>query len=337
MTVYGAIVPKLYSIGHWIEQTDKLTPKARHRIKVLDWHRSHGQNVSLTARYFGLTRKTVRLWVKKFRANGILGLNEQSRRPKRLRQPTTSWSTVIGVVKVRKEYPAWSKYKLQAVLKRKGIDVSASTIGRILKRRGLIEKKVAAKRRKAALSPKPRFPRGLKVSQPGDIIQMDTKHIMLTGGQRFYQFTAIDVLTKIRVLRVYPSESSRNGADFLSHCLTSFPFPIRAVQTDNGATFLKEFQQLCEKRNLQHYFIYPRHPKQNTYVEISHQADEREFYHQGNVCSFLDTMRGNIENWQNIWNGFRPHEALGQLTPLEYLAKWQNGRLPTRDVITLQA
>lgn len=92
-------------------------------------------------------------------------------------------SAVLG--KVLTEYPTWSKYKIRVLLKREGIEVSASTIGRILKRRNLINKKLSKKRRKAALRPKARFPRGLKISEPGDMIQMDTKHIILTGGKSF--------------------------------------------------------------------------------------------------------------------------------------------------------
>jgi len=159
---------------------------------------------------------------------------------------------------------------------------------------------------------------------------------MLVGGARYYQFTAIDVLSKRRVLRVYPSESSRNGAQFLRECIASFPFRIKAVQTDNGPTFLKEFDKLCKELNIPHYFIYPRTPKQNTYVEISHQADKREFYQQGNVCSILPIMQEKIKEWEDVWNTIRPHEALGQLTPSQYYWKLQTKRLPTKDVIILQ-
>jgi len=60
MTIYGTIVPRLYSIGKWIEQTQRLTPEAKYRLKVVDWYRFHGENISLTARHFGRTRYTVR-------------------------------------------------------------------------------------------------------------------------------------------------------------------------------------------------------------------------------------------------------------------------------------
>ena len=336
MTIYGSILPGAATIYRSAALVNSLTERAKYKIKIIDWHRFHGKNASLTVRHFGLGRMTLYRWLRRFKHFGVIGLNEESRKPKRLRQPTTSWNTIIRIVQLRKLYPAWSKYKIQALLKREGIQVSASTAGRVLKKRGLINLKISKKRRKAALRPKARFPRGLRISEAGDMIQMDTKHIMLPGGKRFYQFTAIDVLGKRKVMRVYPSESSRNGAQFLEECLIGFPFPIKAVQTDNGSTFLKEFDKLCKEKGIPHYFIYPRTPKQNTYVEISQGADKREFYQQGNVCSLLPVMQRKIKEWEDIWNNVRPHEALGQLTPSEYLFKVQNSRIPTKDVIVLQ-
>lgn len=335
MTTYGYILPGAALVARLVDAT----PKTRQRLKVLDWHQKHGQNLSLTARRFGVQRLTLRRWIKKARIGGIAGLNDRSHRPKHLRTVVTPWETVMAVVGIRKQYPAWSKYKIQVMLERQGLEVSSSTIGRILKRRGLINHKVSSKRRRAALSPKARFPRGLKISNPGDLIQIDTKYIMLATGFKLYQFTAIDVLTKNRVLRVYQSQSSRNGRHFLETCLKEFEFKIKAVQTDNGAPFLKEFDQFCKKIRLTHYFIYPHMPKQNTYVEISHGADQREFYQQGNKVASYDQyplMQQRILAWQKIWNEVRPHQALNYLTPKAYLEKWQQGRLPTRDVITLQ-
>ena len=291
MTIYGVILPKTTSIARSSFLASKLTERAKYRIKVLDWHRDHGSNNSLTARHFGISRMTLYRWFKRFKQYGIIGLNEKSRRPKRLRQPTTSWDIVIKIIQLRKQYPTWSKYKIRAVLNKEGIQASTSTIGRILKRRGLINQKISQKRKRAALRPKMYFPKGLRISQAGDMIQMDTKHIMLLGGKRFYQFTAIDVLTKMRVIRIYASESSRNGTRFLEECILNLPFPIKSIQTDNGSAFLKEFDKLCKRKGIIHYFIYPQTPKQNTYVEISHEADQREFYQQGNVCSILEVMQ----------------------------------------------
>jgi len=336
MTIYGHILPGIASLANWAARVSNISEKAKQRLKIVDWLRSHGNNISLAARRFGIDRETIRGWRDRFKQTGMIGLNDRSHRPKNVREPTTDWRTVMEVVKVRKQYPAWSKYKIKKILSRQGIVVSSSTIGRVLKRKGLINKKISIKRVRASRNPRKRFPRGFRIACAGDMVQMDTKYVNLIGGVRIYQFTAIDVLSKRRVLRYYRSLASINGADFLRHCLARFPFQIKAIQTDNGPEFLKHFDGLCKELNLPHYFIEARHPKQNTYVETSHGADEREFYLQGNIgCSF-EVMQKRLEEWEYTWNYVRPHEALDYLTPEEYLNRLQFSRLATRDVIVLQ-
>lgn len=336
MTIYGAVLPGAASIKAWSKKVENISKEARYKLQVCDWHHKNGKNISLTARHFGYTRKTIRKWQRRLKEYGPAGLNNQSREPKNKRKPTTSQEIVFKVASLRKEYPAWSKYKIKVLLEKEGIEVSESTVGRILKRKGLIDRKTSRKRRKAAKNPKKRFPKGFVIKSSGDMIQIDVKHIPLTGGRKHYQFTAIDVLSKKRVLDVYPSENSKNGSRFLIDCLLEFGFPVKAIQTDNGSTFQKYFAKYCEEENIPHYFIYPRSPKQNSYVESSHRADEFEFYRQGNVSSNLEVMRKRVKEWQDVWNNIRPHESLNYLTPSAYLEKYQKSKLPTKDVIVLQ-
>lgn len=336
MTIYGYKLPGAVSLANWANRANNLSPKAKHKLKVLDWLKLHQGNISLTSRYFGINRETIKTWNDRFNKIGLLGLNDKSHRPLNPRKPTIPSEIIDEVVLLRKKYPAWSKYKIESLLKRKHIKVSASSVGRILKRKGLINQKISVKRSKASKHTKARFPFGMKVSAPGDMIQMDTKYIMLVEGKKYYQFTAIDVLSKKRILRTYRTQTAKNGSLFLKECINLFPFKINNVQTDNGAPFQGEFDKLCKKMNIPHFYIYPRHPKQNTYVEISHGADKREFYQQGNVRQNFNLMKQKISDWENTWNDIRPHQALNYLTPNEYLCKWQNGHLPTKDVISLQ-
>ena len=335
MTIYGSLLPGAAAIARSAFLTDNLSAKAKGRLKILDWYHLHNRNLSLTARHFGVHRRLLRDWRDHLAREGPRGLEDRSKRPHNVRQPTTSPDTVAEVVRWRKQYPAWSKYKIQPLLPL-ALQTSVSTVGRILKRRDMIDRRVSRRRSRSAKHPKARFPRGMKISRPGDMVQMDTKYIMLPGGKRWYQFTAVDVLTKQRVLELYPSQSSRNGKDFLDRCRKEFEFPVGNVQSDNGSPFQKEFERRCEELKLPHYFTHPRSPKENTYVEISHGADEREFYQQGNACFDFMVMRKKLKEWQRIWNEVRPHQALNYLTPKQYYEKWQHGRLPSKDVITLQ-
>jgi len=132
MTIYGQILPGPVSLANWAARTSNITKKAKQRLKVVDWLRFKGGNVSLRARHFGLDQKTVRKWRDKFNQASMIGLNDKSHRPKSVRKPATDWRIVSEIVKIRKQYPAWSKYKIRKILSRQNIIVSASTVGRVL-------------------------------------------------------------------------------------------------------------------------------------------------------------------------------------------------------------
>ena len=339
MTVYGHILPKASSIALWYKRSANLSNKARNRLKIIDWYYSHGENISLTSRHFGIQRSTLRRWKKRLKKEGLVGLNDKSKRPHHLRQPSTLSEIQLMVVKIRKSNPFWSKYKISAYLEQQeGIKIHPSTVGKILKRKGLINKKISQKKRKAALSPKKRYPKGLIIKEPGDLVQIDTKYLTGIGGTKFYQYAAIDVLTKIRVLSVSSSISSKQARKFLFECLKEFPFRIKAIQTDNGSEFFGFFDKELRRLNIPHYFIYPHSPKQNSYIERSHLTDEYEFYRQGKMRSSVKDLLLLLKEWQYKYNYLRPHQSLGYLTPMKYFEefKFKKGRIPTRDYLVLQ-
>ena len=249
MTIYGTIVPGAAKLACLANKIQGLTKRAKEKLKIIDWHRQHGQNQSLTARRFGLDREALREWLTRLKQSGPIGLNDKSHRPHKFRESKLSWQIKTRILEIRKENPTWSKYIITAIINTEGVSVTnPSAVGRFLKKKGLINQKVSRRNQKAAVNRKKRFPRDLVIKRPGDMIQIDTKFLTGIGGVKLYQFTAIDVLTKIRTLWVSSSLSSKQGTKFLQLCVQKFPFQIRAVQTDNGHEFLKYFDQMCKKR-----------------------------------------------------------------------------------------
>lgn len=299
---------------------ESISPEAQKRLKWIDWYNQHGKNARLTCRYFGIHHKTFYRWLKRYNPDNLKTLEHKSKRPNKVRPPEIPWQTVDLIVKLRKEYPAWSKYKLEVILKKEySIDISASTIGRVLKRKGLIEEKVSRKRKKASLNPKPRA-KGTKYKYPGSHVEVDTKHIHALG-LKIYQFTAIDSVTKQRVIRVYPKATSRQGKLFLKEMVKDFPFRIITIQTDNGSEFLGEFKRACKRLGINHCFAYPKSPEQNALVERSHRTDDEEFYFLGNLGDNLEEQQQLIREWEYLYNHKRPHQSLNYLTPNEYYEK----------------
>ena len=58
---------------------------------------------------------------------------------------------------------------------------------------------------------------------------------------KFYQFTAIDDCTRLRIMRIYPPNNQKNAIQFVDYVLSQLPFAVKMIQTDNGAEFQSAF------------------------------------------------------------------------------------------------
>ena len=132
-----------------------MAPEGRARLRTLSLWRESG-NAKLVCSTFGVSRATLYRWRKRFDPRDLPTLQERTRRPRRVRQPTWSPELVKAVLQLREQYPRWGKAKLAVLLRREGLVTSVSTVGRILadlkRRRLLVEprgKVVSAKRRRA--------------------------------------------------------------------------------------------------------------------------------------------------------------------------------------------
>src|SRR5215218_92632 len=72
----------------------------------------------------GASRALLYRWEKR--------LEPRSRRPHRQRQPSWTSALMRKIKRLRADHPMWGKRKLAVLLRREGIDVSVSMVGRIL-------------------------------------------------------------------------------------------------------------------------------------------------------------------------------------------------------------
>src|SRR5208283_1336972 len=113
---------------------------------------------------FGISRPTGMLWRDRYQQAGLAGIAERSRRPWQSPRQT-ALELEQRVVEVRQRYPDWGARKLQVVLAREGVELTRSTIHRILLRHDLVRE---PDRHPQALQ---RFERGA----PNELWQMDFK------------------------------------------------------------------------------------------------------------------------------------------------------------------
>src|SRR5580692_11636835 len=95
------------------------------------------KNFRALCREFDISRPTGYLWRQRYQQQGLAGIAERSRRP-RLSPGQTAGEREQQVVELRQRYPDWGARKLQVMLARSGVELPASTIHRILLRRGLV-------------------------------------------------------------------------------------------------------------------------------------------------------------------------------------------------------
>jgi len=300
---------------------------ARARLGMLDWHRAHGENVSRTARHFGYSRPTLYRWLDRYDRSRLESLEDRSSRPIHRRRPTWTLAELIAVRRLRERYPRWGKDKLVVLVRRDGIRLSVSMVGRILGRlratgelREPIRRGISARRRAWRRPHAVRKPAGFVAAAPGDLVQVDTLDVRLLPGLVLKQFTARDVVSRWDVLELRTTASARSAVAILDALAARMPFPLRALSVDNGSEFMAEFEATCAERGIALLTLPPRSPKLNGSVERANRTHTEEFYEVTDAEATLADLRPALLAWEATYNTVRPHQALGYLTPAEYLA-----------------
>lgn len=296
------------------------------RLRWLEWHAAHGGNVSLTCRHFGISRPTFYRWQARYRATNLATLEDRRSRPRRVRSPSWTPDVVEAVLQLRKQFPRWGKDKLVVMLRRQGRAISTSMVGRIL--RSLADRRLlpaplqwisARKRRRWLRHHAIRKPKDYVAARPGDLVQMDTLDVRLGPGIIYKHFTARDTVSRWDVVTVSRRATAHSAATALDAVIARMPFPVRAIQVDNGSEFMAEFEHACADRGIRLFVLPPHSPKLNGRVERAHRTHTEEFYECTTADSSIAALAPALLAWETVYNTVRPHQALGQLTPLEYL------------------
>lgn len=183
---------------------------------------------------------------------------------------------------------------------------------------------------------------------PGYRLQVDTKAVPNDEDKRKsrrQQFTAIDIVSKIRYLKVMDGLSNGNSITFVKEALAFFAeigIKIECVQTDNHSTFTNLFSGGNKKsdhelrrihpltlflvgKRIEHKLSRPGTPQHNGFVERSHRTDEEEFYRVTKTAGVdISILQTKMSQWQDEYNNTRRHSSCNNLPPVEfYNTIWQ--------------
>jgi len=307
-----------------------LSKDAQRRLAWMDWYFAHGKNAESTCRHFGISKSVFYRWLNRFNRFNLSSLefDPKSRRPHNTRNMTTPQEVVDLVVKIRKEDPEKSKYEIQAELKDLyNISLGYNTIQKIINRTpGCYVVKPKSRKQKHKVE-RIKAPKELKERSLGSLIQVDTKHLPVLGT-KFYVFAAIDCKSRYAYTWAYTTISSKSAKDFLTRVKFNFPFPLQAVNTDNGSEYLLYFHQATQEENIPHYFSYPATPKMNSRVERLIKTFKYEFLLYQDMIPEIAHIRTLCEIFNTKYNFHRYHQALNYKTPNQFVLSCQKGGQP---------
>lgn len=329
MKYKGFIVPRSLYISRL--HSGDISQKAKVKLSWMEYYQRVG-NARLTCRHFGISPDTFYRWKRRYKPYFLKSLEDdpKTRRPKRLRTPTTEVRIVERVRYYRELYPRWGKEKIAILLRREGIFTSISTVGRTIKRlkeRGILKEPIpnfiSTKKRFLRRAWAVRRPEGYTPKEPGDLVEIDTLDVRPIPGVVRKQFTGRDVISKWDCVEIFGSATAGLAARFLESMIQRLPFTIKAIQVDGGSEFMKEFEIECEKRGIKLFILPPQSPKLNGCVERANRTHTEEFYEINDFSLDIAILNQELRRWETTCNTIRPHQNLDYLTPQEYINQWK--------------
>lgn len=258
------------------------------------------EGISASAREFGTTRKTVRLWTRRYLENGnISSLSNQSRIGQNHPQKTPC-EIAERIIQCRRD----SRNKLGArrIREKLNLSCSAKTIHKIIRQNGLMDKAPTTwVRRKEMAEVRARY-------RPFEKIQMDAKYLndipecypaYVKGDMPRFLLTARDYKTGWVFLAFTNHLDDKSTAIFVLYLMdrlddAGVSLAEVSFQTDNGREFVNRLhgsQTLFQKAvalAANHDVIPPASPRFNSDVETFHKLVENEFL---KIENFTDLPR----------------------------------------------
>ncbi len=221
---------------------------------------------------------------------------------------------IEAIQAIVEEFPGWGFPKVFKTLRRRGYSWNHKRVHRVycLLR---LNKRRKGKRRLPTRNPEP-----LAVPQTANYCwSVDFMSDTLYDGRRFRTFNVLDDFNREalaieidlnlpapRVIRVLDRIAQQRGSPEKLRC-------------DNGPELVSiALAGWAEDHGVHLDFIKPGKPTQNSYVERFNRTYRDEILDLY-LFSSLAQVRDLTSSWMRKYNEERPHDALGDLTPIEYL------------------
>jgi len=289
----------------------------KERIKFIMAYESNILPFSDLCKDFQISRKTGYKWIKRYIAEGFIGLENQSRAP--LSHPNQLSEEVESLIlQAKKARSHWGPKKIIDWLTQEHSHIewpARSTASDLLKRHGLVQP-----RKKRIRTPAYTQPFEL-CTAPNDVWSIDYKgNFILGDGQSCYPLTLTDNYSRfLLACDAFPSISGQDVRKTLIRLFREYGLP-KAIKSDNGSPFatrslagLSRLSVWWIKLGIIPERIKPGAPQENGRHERMHLTMKQEVAMPPKETMVLQQRA--LDAFQNEFNHDRPHEGIESQRP----------------------
>ena len=312
-----------------LHRTAKLTPSGRRLL--VDRILLEGWPAATAAEMLGVSRATAYKWLRRYRTEGLVGLEDRSARP-RCRPRALSERQVRRILLARRRLRV-GPHRLGPLLGH-----PRSTVYGVLRRHG--HSRLAHADRLTGVPV--RYVR----ERPGELVHVDVKrlgrvppgggHRLLgpaarnhLGGGHDYLHVAIDDATRVAYVAVRPDEQAASTVSFVREAVAFFAghgVRIERLMTDNAWTYTHSARLagLFAELGIRHLRTRPRRPQTNGKAERFIGTLQREWAY-ARLFRSNDERLASLPGWVAAYNRRRPHAGLAGQTPMSVLVNKVDG------------
>lgn len=273
-----------------------------------------GLKKAIVARMYGVQRATITKWVRRFpRNHNQYGqfISTLSSAPNHHPKQTPG-ELVDRIIELRGKLKGRCAPVIHAHLISEGHKISARTVGRVLKREGLIRKKKLSRFLKSC------YPRP-EANLPGDLVQMDTIHVMRGDGSRFYIYCLIDVYSRLAYAQHHTNLKQSTSFLVVKNAQKYLKFNFKMIQTDHGPEFKDGFTYLLSRSAIKLRHSRIRKPNDNAHIERFNRTLQEECF--DGLHPKEKTIVSELKEYIDYYNNERLHLSLKLQTPIQFVSK----------------
>jgi transposase InsO family protein len=314
-----------------IHANARLSPIGRRLL--IDRIESGSWTVQAAAQAAGISERTARKWLARWRAEGEAGLLDRSSAPRRVANRSDA-QLVEAIAALRRL--RFSGPQIAELLGR-----PLSTVGAVLKRIGM------GRLGRIGLQPAVRFER----RRPGELIHTDIKKLgRIVGGagkqvrevkRQHYNglktdaagvrrqlvgwecvHIAIDDATRLAYAEVLADQKADTAIGFLRRAVAFFErhgMTVEALMTDNGSAYVSGAHAIaCRQLGIRHLRTRPFRPQTNGKAERFIRTLLEGWAYGPIYASSAERTRA-LDGWLWHYNHRRRHQAIGRQPPINRL------------------